>query len=207
MQRVQKLVIKISLLILTISYGCKAQTKKNDYVLLNKIINSTKENNVTYKLNELARSTNSETFERYYKYRFLKEKTYTKYEYDEANDTIKEIAEGERVKLEQDIYSRYSVLDNILTKDDFKKILKDSSKTKWNEIELIDNKELIEIKAYTNKSDLAISTGKYISKPYYSIDGKYALVLFSSAEFPKLFIFKKEGNDWIKFNVIKQFHN
>ena len=195
MQKVVKLVIKTCLFFL-FSSNINGQTINDNYLLLNKVIKLTKTKpDSTYKLLKSVNS-NKDKLEKYYKFRYYNKPIYkVLIDYDEKKDSL--IYDNvENQKKRERIWSlKYKILDSLFTKKDIEYFLEQDKLWLWNNNNLSNNVYLSE--------DTGWSFGNIIYKPYFSLNGKYALVQHASAKkFTSFYIFSKKSDEWIFIDSI-----
>lgn len=143
MQKVRKIVINsVAFLVIVLfnnNYGY-TQTIKEDYILLNKVIEfNSKLYDSTFLLLENT-CFSKEEMEKYYRHNFLKEKNIVEiigYKYDENGKRVPDYLTKEiRSEFQEKWYSSYKGLDSILTQQDFENLFAKNDTIKWKEKEL-----------------------------------------------------------------------
>jgi len=191
------IIIFINLLMFT-TLSCKSQNNNVDVILLNKVIKSTKlANDSIYKLNENI-NYSKDRLNKYYKYKFLNKPFYDVIiDYNKENDSI--IYENTKNEKQRDsIWSvKYSIIDSLFSKEDIEYFIKQEGNAKW-------DFNRLKIKGVNIKK--SVIGGNYISVPFYSLNGKYAIIEHKSLKkFTTLFIFKKLKKRWELIDSIKNF--
>lgn len=206
MQKEQKTVSMIKLnitiiMMLLLSINIYAQSEKSDYILLNKVINYNFKNFDSIK--KLRRSSNffKEDMSKYYRHKYFSEKNLIRIIGTKYDENDKRIPDDYTQKIQDDFqnnwFKKYDTLSNIITKKDFELLLIQENK-KWEDDKL------------NNKTIKLIKRGKdsyfkhFTSRPYYSLDGKYALIQFKfSRRINKLYtiVYKKENENWVFNNI------
>ena len=212
MQKVRKIVINsVAFLVIVLfnnNYGY-TQTIKEDYILLNKVIEfNSKLYDSTFLLLENT-CFSKEEMEKYYRHNFLKEKNIVEiigYKYDENGKRVPDYLTKEiRSEFQEKWYSSYKGLDSILTQQDFENLFAKNDTIKWKEKELSKRIKLINSKEVILDIGGNFTEGNKISKPLYSLNKKYAILQYKTPITPYvLYIFKKEKNEWVKVGLIKQ---
>ena len=208
---------KIIFLIIALCNKNYAQIDSDDdYALLNKVIEFNFKPNDSIFLLENISYISIDELEKYYRYRFLKEKnviTAVGYKYDKDGKKIPDYYnEKEQREFQEKWYSIYNGLDSILEQEDFKRILNKKNNTKWNQsklpkgVRLVNQKKSIQSKTKNKPYDNRFSYYEnIISKPYYSLSGKYAIIQYKTTVTSYvLIIFRREKNTWVKIDLIKQ---
>ena len=189
-QKVQRLVISICLLLFC-NYN-NAQTEKDDYILLNMVVELTKNiQDSTYHLLKHSHS-GKEKLERYYRFRYFDEPMYRIIDdYDEKNDSLNYDNKENQKKHTKKWTIKYAIMDSLFTQKDIEYILKQKMRYDW-------NSEKIE-------GNINISiVGNGISNPFYSLNGKLALVIHGSLKtHTSFFFFKKENGLWVNVGSVK----
>jgi hypothetical protein len=187
----------ILFIVVLLSLNINAQSVNDDYKLLDEVIS----NNFEKVINLNANSDFIlEDIKDYYNFKYLKKKKgrIIGYKYDKNNKRIPnyytdKVQEKFRIKW----YSKYDTLSKLFTKKDFEILIKKNN-SKWEKDNLINNKA--KIKDLRKQSHEFV----FISKPYYSIDGKYALIQYSKEKYNSFtVIYKKDKEIWILNNVIE----
>lgn len=201
-QKGQKHVISLFLILLI--FNCEAQTNIDDYSFLNKTILLTKKDKSAYKLNE-NKNANKNHLQKYYDFRYLNKPIFRIVEgFNEENDSIIYDNKSSK-KLNKSWNLQYSILDKVFSKEDIEHILKQVQKSKWDTTKLDDNIEVMKTikRADKNRKNFNFR-GNTISEPLYSIDKKHAIIQHHSAKtFTTLFVFKKDGDDWVKIGSVE----
>ena len=211
---------KIIFLIIVLCNKNYAQIDSDDdYALLNKVIEFNFKPNDSIFLLENISYISIEELEKYYRHKFLKEKAIIQtigYKYNKDGKKIPDYyTEKKQREFQEKWYSIYHGLDSVLEQEDYKRILnKKSSNSKWDQskipkgVRLVNQKKSIQSKTKTKiypYSDRNSYYGNIISKPYYSLSGKYAIIQYKTPITPfVLIIFRKEKNKWVKIDLIKQ---
>jgi len=196
MQRDQKLVINIILLTLIFISYSSAQKIEDKYKLVTKIIErTTKENKNEYKLRE--RPLLTDALKKYYNYKYNNKAIYTVMkESSKKEDSIINISN-------KTIWSKkYKLIDSLFNKKDIEHILHQiKNKRKSNDINIWESQKITyPIKIIENKVMAGCNS---ISSPYYSLNGKFALLEHNSLKtFTTLYIFKKKKKRWILLGTI-----
>lgn len=195
MQKVVKLVIKTYLFFL-FSSNINSQTIDDNYLLLNKVIKLTKtQPDCAYKLLKSVNS-NKDKLEKYYNFKYYNKPIYkVLIDYDKKKDSL--IYDNvKNQKRRKRIWSlKYKILDSLFTKKDIEYFLGQNKLWQWNKNNLSNNVYLSE--------DIGLSYGNIIYKPYFSLNGKYALVQYRSAKkFTSFYIFSKKSDEWIFIDSI-----
>ena len=199
MQKVIKPVTKLFLLFLLLN-NAHSQTINDDYILLNKVIelsNSQKKNN--YKLLKFANLNNDKLY-KYYKFKYDNKPIYkVVIGYDEQTDSLI-YEDNENLKSRDSIWTlKYAIIDSLFTKKDIEFCLqRDKNQLlEWDTSRIIHDN-------VTVSNDTTLSFGNIIYRPYYTVNGKYSIVMHKSAKtFTSFYIFKKENEDWIIIDSIE----
>lgn len=204
MQKEQKIVsmIKICIIFITLlSTNIYAQSEKEDYILLNKVINYNHKNFNSIKKLRNSSNFSIENMNKYYKHKYLNEKNLMWIIGGKKDENGKNIPDYYTQEIQDDFQkkwlAKYDTLSKIFIEKDFELFLVQKNK-KW-EKDKLQNKN---IKLIKHNKD---SYFKYfISRPYYSLDKKYALIQFEfSRRLNKFYtiVYKKEKGNWVFNNI------
>ncbi|WP_299337354.1 hypothetical protein [uncultured Psychroserpens sp.] len=196
MQKVKKLVISTLMLFLLMIFNSYSQANKNDYILLNKVIELTKEGtDILYNLNE---KVNTENFLKdYYDYRFFDRPFYSKFVYDKEKDSAFIDNDNKEIRTQRNLKwdKKCKVIDSLFSKNDIETFIKPRRKISyWKKNSInVTNVKFVETYYLSN----------LISKPYYRKDNKYALVLHRFRGTKTLFVFaKNDKSQWEYFSQV-----
>lgn len=203
MQKDKSLAIKIILFCAfsLLSISMFSQSDKEDYILLNKIAThffDTKDTIVEIKCKS---DFSFHEIKKYYRHQYLKEKNIINiigYKYDEKGKQIPDYYTPEiQNKFQREMFAKYEFLSKKFTRKDFELFL-NKKHQKWNKTKF-SNKNL---KLICSRKESKNSI--FISRPYYSLDKKYALIQYSNKKFNLYtIILKKDENQWVFSNIIK----
>ena len=93
---------------------------------------------------------------------------------------------------------KYYVVDSLFSKEDIERILERNiiGIKEWDENRLGGNIRL--------SNDRGLSYGNFINQPYYSLNGKYAIVQHNSVRtFSSFYIFERKKDDWVFIDSVK----
>ena len=198
----QMIVIKMKTILLLITLhlalNINAQSPKDDYILLDKVLKEHFYNKKEFKKDtKLKTNSNNSLLQSYYKYKYHNDKTLKLIgvKYDENNKKKPDYYTEEiQDKFRRDWYSKYDTLSKLFSEKDFKILLKKNNK-KWKK-----NKT---IKLFSKKRDVKYETIS-VAKPYYSLNGKYALIQCIARHRSKsIIVYRKENDIWILNNIIE----
>lgn len=216
MQKVLKNVIKLFFIQLIILSNCYSQNNYDDYLLLNEVIemhNNPKD--TVFLLQNKGKFIKGEV-KNLYKYFVLNEKNIVTLNGGKMYDNRKIEADPNNQE-EQDEFQRkwfsiYNTIDTILTNKEIYKLSNSVDSICW-DIKWLHKKVIIidlnvQIKEAEKEDNKGINyfNSHYISKPFYSLDKKYAIVQYRKyGRIPScLYVFKKQKNVWVRIATIKE---
>lgn len=200
MQKALKVVVmnKYIFLIAIILLGINgyAQEKKDDYLLINKVVNSllNDTDSIVY-IHEVG-VFNHDDLNGYYRFKYYDEIRFKIYQYNKELNTVIKLSDEKLLAINEGKYKKFDIaLDSVLKQDDYQFIFEQKGEIKW-KYKKISHKDANRIRMFSD-------FGNRISKPVYRKDGKIAILWYKpSLGQGKFIIYRKENDIWEKISEI-----